>query len=250
MEPTKILLAGESWVSISTHIEGWDFFNSAVYEEGHKYLYSALSGTGFDFTHITGHRVATDFPLTLEELRSFDVVILSDIGANTLLLHPDVWLHGKTVPNRLKLIAEWVRAGGALVMCGGYLSFAGIYGSARYHNTPVEEVLPVVISSGDDRRELPEGGMVRVVNATHPIMSGISGEWPVILGLNELTARPEADIIAEVNGLPFIAVREVDRGRSIVWTSDIGPHWCPTRFTEWAGYRTIWQQSVRWLGRH
>jgi len=135
-------------------------------------------------------------------------------------------------------------------MCGGYLSFAGIYGSARYHNTPVEEVLPVVISSGDDRRELPEGGMVRVVNATHPIMSGISGEWPVILGLNELTARPEADIIAEVNGLPFIAVREVDRGRSIVWTSDIGPHWCPTRFTEWAGYRTIWQQSVRWLGRH
>ncbi|QTO38978.1 substrate-binding domain-containing protein [Tessaracoccus sp. MC1865] len=39
-------------------------------------------------THLRSHDVATDFPLTLEELDAYDVVILSDVGANTRLLPP------------------------------------------------------------------------------------------------------------------------------------------------------------------
>ena len=41
------------------------------------------------------HEAATAFPLTMDGLQRYDAVILSDIGANTLLLHPDVWLHGQ-----------------------------------------------------------------------------------------------------------------------------------------------------------
>jgi uncharacterized membrane protein len=40
----------------------------------------------------------------MEDLKKYDVVILSDLGANTLLLHPDTWLQAKSVPNRLSLI--------------------------------------------------------------------------------------------------------------------------------------------------
>jgi uncharacterized membrane protein len=36
-----------------------------------------------------------------------DVIIISDICANRLLLHPDVWLHGKAMANRLELLATW-----------------------------------------------------------------------------------------------------------------------------------------------
>lgn len=43
------------------------------------------------------HAAATDFPLTLEALQEWDAIILSDIGANTLLLHPDT---AEEPPNR------------------------------------------------------------------------------------------------------------------------------------------------------
>ncbi len=65
-------------------------------------------------------------------------MILSDLGANTLLLHPDVWFKGEPVPNRLRLLREWVAGGGGLMMIGGYYSFQGINAGARYHRTPVE----------------------------------------------------------------------------------------------------------------
>ena len=54
------------------------------------------------------------------------MIILSDIGSNTLLLPPEVFLEGKRVPNRLELLKEYVSQGGGLVMAGGYLSFQGI----------------------------------------------------------------------------------------------------------------------------
>jgi uncharacterized membrane protein len=85
------------------------------------------------------------------------VVILSDIGANSLLLAPDTFERSAVAPNRLAAVEQYVRDGGGLLMIGGYLSFAGIEGKARYHGTPVEAALPVTISPQDDRAERPEG---------------------------------------------------------------------------------------------
>ena len=85
----------------------------------------------------------TTFPSRWRGSAAYDAILLSDIGANSLLLHPDVWLHGKTVPNRLKLIRDWTDQGGGLMMIGGYFSFQGIDGRARWRRTPVEDALPV-----------------------------------------------------------------------------------------------------------
>jgi uncharacterized membrane protein len=245
--PIRILLAGESWVSSSTHVKGFDFFSSSVYEEGLEHLKAALPPEEFELVHLPGHRVPAEFPLTTGDLDAYDIVILSDIGANSILLHPDVWLRGKTVPNRLEVLRDWVSGGGALVMCGGYLSFAGIYGSAKFYGTPVEDVLPVTMHERDDRVEAPQGARVSVRAPEHPILAGITGEWPLLLGYNEVIARPEATLLAEIDGKPFLAVMESGKGRSLVWTSDIGPHWCPMPFLQWEGYARIWQQSMRWL---
>ena len=46
-------------------------------------------------------------------------------------------------------------------MFGGYLSFQGINGVARYKNTPIERILPVNILPYDDRVEAPEGCMTK-----------------------------------------------------------------------------------------
>jgi uncharacterized membrane protein len=249
MSNIRVLLAGESWMSASTHFKGWDFFSSAVYETGIESLQKALAVEGFNFEHMPSHLAAKRFPNTLEELSAYDVVILSDIGANTLLLHPDTWLKGQSTPNRLKLLKQWVEQGGALAMCGGYLSFAGIYASAKYYRTAIEDILPVNLYTFDDRVEVPEGAQAQVVSADHPILRGIEGTWPLLLGYNELVLKPDAQLLAKVSDTdhPLLAVRTVGQGRTLIWASDIGPHWCPELFLNWHGYARIWQQAITWL---
>jgi len=249
MDAVRVLLAGESWVSNSTHYKGWDFFSSTVYETGVKDLQAALTSAGVSFTHLPSHLANEQFPSSLDALQAYDVVLLSDIGANTLLLPPETWLRGQPSPNRLSLLRQWVEAGGGLGMCGGYLSFAGIYASAKYYRTPIEAVLPVNLFTFDDRVELPEGAQVQLVDANHPIVAGMETPWPMLLGYNELTLKPDAQLIARVGDHPLLAVQQVGRGRTLAWASDIGPHWCPETFTTWPGYARLWVQAVRWLAQ-
>jgi len=249
METIKFLLAGESWISSSTHFKGWDFFSSTLYETGIEYLEKTLNGTEIEFTHIPGHLAAKSFPISLDELNKYDVICLSDLGANTLLLHPDTWNKGLSMPNRLKLLAEWVRRGGGLLMCGGYYSFAGIYGAAKYYRSPIESILPVIIHPFDDRVETPEGSKPNVIQPNHRIIQDLGTDWPNLLGFNELEVRPGADLVVKIGEYPLLATMEVDQGRTIAWASDIGPHWCPSKFAEWQGYSKLWINAIRWLAK-
>ena len=159
MAKKKLLLVGESWVSTANHVKGWDSFSSITFHLGAEPLVNALQDSPFELTYMKAHDAASDFPSTLAGLQHYDAVLLSDIGSNTLLLHPDVWLHGNTFPNRLKLIREYTEQGGGLMMIGGYFSFQGIDGKARWRKTPVEDVLPVTCHPWDDRVEIPEGAV-------------------------------------------------------------------------------------------
>jgi len=202
------------------------------------------------------HEAAERFPLTLEGLQQYGAVILSDLGSNTLLLHPDVWLSGKPTVNRLKLLREYVRGGGGLMMIGGYYSFQGINGGARYRGTAVEEVLPVDCLPYDDRIEVPEGFRAEIVGPKdHAILGGLGGEWPLLLGVNEvrLKARPDVQLLARLpeaeGGHPLLATGAYGSGRTLAWTSDIGPHWLPQTFAQWEGYPRLWRQALAWLTR-
>lgn len=80
-------------------------------------------------------------------------------------------------------------------MIGGYFSFQGIDGRARWRRTPVEDVLPVECLPYDDRLEIPEGFSAVVdAKSNHPILNGLDGEWPPLLGANEVRLKPEAGI--------------------------------------------------------
>jgi uncharacterized membrane protein len=247
MADIRVLLAGESWVSSTTHFKGFDFFSSTVYEVGVDYMAKALSGNGITFEHMPSHVAQKEFPLTLDSLSRYDVVILSDIGANTLLLHPDTWLRGKSMPNRLKLLKQWVENGGGLAMCGGYMSFAGIYGAAKYYRTVIEEILPVNLLTFDDRVEVPEGVNSEVLMPEHPIVQGVPTDLPLLLGYNELVLKPDAQLLISAGEHPMLAVRSVGQGRTLAWASDIGPHWCPEPFVTWEGYARLWRQAAAWL---
>ncbi len=94
----KILFAGESWVINSTHIKGFDQFTETKYGEGGKWLIEALEGAGMEVDYMPCHIAANEFPTTLEEMQKYDVIILSDIGSNTLLLTEDVLQRARGCP--------------------------------------------------------------------------------------------------------------------------------------------------------
>jgi len=244
----NVLLVGESWTSTSTHVKGFDQFATATWHSGAVDFMAALQDSDYAITHMPAHAAATDFPLTLEAMQQWQVIILSDIGANTLLLHPDTWLKSRRTPNRLKLIHDYVAAGGALMMVGGYYSFQGINGGARYRNTPVEKVLPVRCLAWDDRVETPEGSHVEVT-APHQLFARLPDEWPWLLGYNEVEMQSEGELLATVAGTshPLLAVRRYEQGRSLVWTSDMSAHWLPEEFAQWPGYRQLWINCLDWL---
>lgn len=245
----KVLIAGESWLTVMTHMKGFDFFINGNYDGGADKLIASLNEAGYQVDYLPNHEAPRRFPTTREELDQYSVVFLSDIGSNTLLLHPDTFSKSMRTPNRLKLLREWVQDGGALCMIGGYLTFQGIDARGRWHGTPVEDVLPVTIQPIDDRMEVPEG-FNPVVLTDHPLLAGLPKEWPYFLGYNQLVARPEATVVmATETGDPFLAVREYGKGRSAAFASDCAPHWGSSEFYDWDYYGRFWTQLVRWLAQ-
>lgn len=244
----KVLLVGETWFTHTIHVKGFDMFTESSYGEGAAWLKEALKNGGFEVNHVANHKVVSDFPYTLEELQEYDVIILSDIGSNTLLLPESTFRESKVNANRCDLIKEYVEAGGGLCMVGGYMAFTGIDAKARYGETAIAEVTPVKMLEKDDRFEAPQGIVPVIKDGTHQIFDGIEGEFPHFLGYN-MTIEDEklGKVIATINGDPFIAVGEYGKGRGVAFTSDCAPHWGPKEFVEWKYYDKLWQNIVNWL---
>ncbi len=242
----NVLLVGESWMSYTTHVKGFDSFYTSVYETGEKYIKDAIINAGYEFTFMPNHLAMTEFPYKLEELKKFDLIILSDIGANTLLLPVETFYKSKIMPNRCNLIRDYVKAGGSLLMIGGYLSFSGVDAKGKWQDTAVQEVLPVNIMSTDDRMEHCEG-VAPVTVKDHDILKGLDKEWPAVLGYNKTILKPESEMLASICGDPFIAIGKYGKGKSAVFTSDCAPHWCPPEFCEWKGYNILFKNLINWL---
>lgn len=242
----KVLLAGETWMTYGVHVKGASAYYTGGFGDGSVPLVEALRASGMDVTHLPNHLATDGFPTSAEGLATYDAVILSDIGADTLLLHPDVFDRGLRRPDPIRAIGAYVAAGGGLLMVGGYMSFSGFEGKARYHNTPLADVLPVRMQGFDDRIEEP-GGVHPRPALEHPILDGIPAEWPYFLGYNRFAAKPEASVLLTVGEDPFLVVSTHGSGRVAAFASDCSPHWGSPEFTAWPAYRPFWTQLLRWV---
>ena len=93
-------------------------------------------------------RGAYGFPTTLDELRNFDLVILSDVSAE--------FISRSAMAN----IETYVRElGGGLLMVGGENSF----GPGGYDNTPLEAISPVTFDM-QRQRDMPSLAMLLVID--------------------------------------------------------------------------------------
>jgi len=242
----KVLLAGESWTSYTTHVKGFDAFYTSVYEEGADTLIQALERGGYEVTYLPNHKAPTKFPFTMEEISQYDLVILSDIGSNTLLLHPDTFSKSQRMPNRCNLIRDYVQQGGAFLMIGGYMVFSGVDAKAKYGQTAVKDVLPVKCLDTDDLMEHPEG-VTPVLVHEHPALKNVPNNWPHFLGYNKTLPLEGHDVVMTIEGDPFIAFGDFGKGRAGMFASDCAPHWGPPEFVNWEGYDPLWQGIADYL---
>jgi len=243
---TNALLAGETWISEATHYKGFDSFTSTTFHSGADDYIAALGAHNIAVEHMAAHDVPQDFPSSPSELSQYDVVVLSDIGANSFQLPPETWLEGKSSPDRLGALAQWVHEGGALMMAGGYLSFQGFQARANFARSALAPVLPVTISDYDDRVEVSMGASVSAVAGTE-LAGLVPAGAPELLGYNRVEAKSDATVHATVGEDVLIATGPYGKGRTLVWTSDIGPHWCPTSFVEWSGFPPLMAGMIQWL---
>ena len=242
----RVLIAGESWTVHSIHQKGFDSFTTTEYSEGVKWLKAALEAGGWSVDFQPSHVAARDFPYTADDLERYDAVILSDIGANTLLLHPETFTRSKVLPNRLHAIRDYVARGGGFVMVGGYLTFQGIDAKGQYAGTAIEEILPVTLSRFDDRVETPQGVTPKVALA-HDTVARVEGDWPDMLGYNRVTPKDNGNVVVIVGEDPLLVTGTYGQGRTAAFTSDCGPHWAPPPFVDWAGYAPLWQGILDWV---
>ncbi|MBN9622086.1 MAG: cytoplasmic protein [Actinobacteria bacterium] len=244
----KVLVAGESWIKHTVHMKGFDHFHSTEYEEGGTAFIESLTRAGIEVDYVRAHEISGRFPRDREALAEYDAVIISDVGANSFLLSDETFLRSEVTTNRLAEIAAYVESGGGLVMVGGYLSFTGIDGRARYAESPLAEVLPVEMLDHDDRVEVPQGIVPEVAAAGHAALGRVSDEWPRLLGYNRLRAKEDATVVATVGEDPLLVVSEFGRGRTAAFASDCAPHWAPPEFVEWPEYAELWSSIILWAG--
>ncbi|MBU9735363.1 glutamine amidotransferase [Diplocloster agilis] len=243
MRKYNVLFAGESWFFTTTETKGFDQFTIGGYETEIGRVRAYMEEYA-DIPHIPAHLVATEFPDSAEKLKGYDAVLVSDVGANSFLLHPDTFQRSIPTPDKLKAIADYVEQGGAFGMIGGYMTFMGIEGKGRYHDTVIEEILPVTMMQTDDRREHPEG--ITVTACQDPLTEGLPSPWPYLLGYNKLTAKDGARVLAQFEGDPILTLGTYGKGRTFAWASDCAPHWMPAAFCESELNKELWRRVLTW----
>jgi uncharacterized membrane protein len=243
----RVLLLGESWFVYSVHQKGFDAFYTSDFTLGGAEFTAALRASGHEVVHIPAHEIAGRLPDTVEGIQALaDVVVISDVGANTLQIPPATFTHSVALPDKTDVLRAFTEHGGGLLMVGGYLTFSGIDAKARWGRTPLAPALPVAVLDRDDRVELP-GGAAPVVDARHGITAGLDEIWPPLLGLNQVTEKETAKVLARCAGHPLLVIDGYGRGRSAAFTSDLAPHWAPPEFLQWEGYGMLFDRTVRWL---
>ena len=226
-----------------------------------KPLIEAIESTGeFKVEHMPSWVAYEKFPRTAEEMKKYDVILLSDVEAEVLVFYPEFYepwrWEGKIVkgPNRVKELVKYVREGGALIYAGSWVTFNGRFYRGLWRRTAITEILPVeIINEVDDRVECPEGAYIKVKEPDHPIMAGIPwNECPPFLGYNEVKAKPGSEVLATISPEgeeredPLIVVGEAGEGRVMVFATDPVPHW-GINFFRWKHYPKFWVQAVEWL---
>ena len=228
------------------------------------YLCGIMTYYGIPFTRIDSTQSPPDALLQ----KPCDAFVISDYPCE------------RFQPGQLEMICDAVKNGSGLVMFGGWESYHGRLG--EYHETVLADVLPVTMLNEDDRRNFSQGVILSPVQS-HPILDYLLWETPPFVGgLNEFTAKPDAEVLlngiplsiranngrfdfdCDAKNYPMLVVGEYGKGRTAALATDVAPHWVGG-FVDWgksritqelpdggfveigADYAIFFAQLLRWI---
>jgi uncharacterized membrane protein len=181
------------------------------------YILGALESLGHSASHVFP---SEPFP----GLHGEDLLILSDYRAE------------KINPTQSELVIEYVSHGGQFLMLGGWDSFNGL--GKNYYGHPLSSILPVELESTDDRRNMPQGLVIRRSDHVdlEPALS--RSEPPVICGYNAASAKKSAQVIIDMSPvrsdgrdiklggpIPLVITQSYEKGNVTACLTDLAPHW-------------------------
>ena len=252
----RVLLAGESWVSAATHYKGFDQFGS-------RHLPPRRRAAGRRRWPAASSSCATcrrtrrrpTFPLTARRPRRL---------RRRHPLRPRLE-HAAAPPRRLAPAASRSRTGSSclrdyvarrrrphddrrLLLASRASTAARAATDAGRGGAAGRRACRTTTGSRCRRASAPSW-----CGPDHPILEGLPAHWPLLLGLNEvrLKAAPTPSCWP-ARRTPRAATRSSSparygQGRTLAWTSDIGPHWLPQAFVDWEGYARLWRQALAWV---
>jgi uncharacterized membrane protein len=178
-------------------------------------------------------------PRTYDQLAEGDLILLSDVRADTLSTRWLTWFSRGIVEDGL-----------SLMMIGGILSFGGYTDSPSWGMTTIGPLLPVELV---ERETVDIDWRPEIVTPEDPLISALP--WrscPHFGGYNRVGRKEGAKLLATTNDNernPFMAFSNVGSGRSFAFCTDWTPGW-GVEFMKWDYYPDFTVYSVYYsLGR-
>lgn len=201
----------------------------------------------------SGDQLEKGFPLTEEELFSYQGFVLGSIEANFFSFE------------QLRMIEQFVaRRGGGFLALGGSRAFD----AGKYANTPIGDLLPFVLDDRLDGPEVMEPAAWKAVltqrGAKHAITrladnrEQSAKEWeglPAITLPEYLTAtKPGATVILEARNVkdkartvPLLAEQRYGRGRTMALLTNDTWRWRMQLESKNTSHENFWRQALRYL---
>lgn len=161
----------------------------------------------------------------------WEAIVIGDTGVGAAVFAPE----------QLQAIADFVLAGGGLMMIGGMQC----YTPGGYGETPLAEVLPVDMSDGS----YVMGEIhVEVTEPEAVFFEGYDAVFPPFGAHQTLSEKPGSRVIARFSdGTPFATLGEAGKGRTLALGA-IWNHGSGRAFRQWREYGRFVGRCVRWVG--
>lgn len=197
------------------------------------YLAAIIHAEGYDMDYIPS---ALSFPQNIN-IPAYDLIILSDYPREQIK------------DEQLEEIADFTKEGGSLLMIGGWESFTGL--NIEYKNSPLEDILPVILSEKDDRRNYDQGIIVTPSDIYNPVCKGLDWQRPAVIGgYNDIEVKENANCIlygrkilisankdelstdVDETKIPLLVLGQKGKGKTAALAFDLAPHWVGG-FVDW-----------------
>ncbi|HKF85621.1 MAG TPA: VWA domain-containing protein, partial [Candidatus Limnocylindrales bacterium] len=122
-------------------------------------------------------------------------------------------------------------------------------GGGRYYDAVNPSSIPDIFLKETQQvsgQQIVEEQFFPILTSSSPILRGIEGGFPSLLGYNGTTAKAAAQtVLVTARDDPLLAQWQYGLGRSVAWTSDSTGRWAKS-WIGWNGFSTFFSQMVGW----